>query len=65
MRHVAIAVVLVLALTGALSAQSDQPTIFPIVRTAPLASYDEAPATPDADDPAIWINPLTTIDDHS
>ena len=43
-------------LTGTLSAQSDQPTIFPIVRTAPLASYDERPATPDADDPAIWIN---------
>jgi 3-phytase len=58
-RHVAMAVVLVLV-TGTLSAQSDQPTIFPIVRTATLASYDEAPATPDADDPAIWINP----DDH-
>jgi 3-phytase len=58
-RHVAIAVVLVLV-TGTLSAQSDQPTIFPSVRTAPLASYDEAPATPDADDPAIWVNP----DDH-
>ena len=59
MRHVAIAVVLVLV-TGTLSAQSDQPTIFPVVRTAPLASYEEAPATPDADDPAIWVNP----DDH-
>ena len=49
------AVVLVLV-TGTLSAQSDQPTIFPIVRTAPLCSYEDAPATPDADDPAIWIN---------
>jgi 3-phytase len=27
-----------------------------VLSTAPLSSYDEAPATPDADDPAIWIN---------
>jgi 3-phytase len=27
------------------------------VDTAPFASYDEAPATVDADDPAIWIHP--------
>jgi 3-phytase len=42
--------------TGTLSAQSDQPVIFPLVRTAPLPSYEDAPATPDADDPAIWVN---------
>jgi hypothetical protein len=24
--------------------------------TAPLFNYEEAPATPDADDPAIWVN---------
>jgi 3-phytase len=57
-KRVAIAVVL---LTGTLSAQSDQPIVFPIVLTAPLVSYEDAPATPDADDPAIWVNP----DDHS
>jgi 3-phytase len=57
---VAIAGLLVMGIAGAPSAQSDQPTIFPIVRTAPLPSYDEAPATPDADDAAIWIN----RDDH-
>jgi 3-phytase len=28
----------------------------PIVRTAPLFNYEDAPATPDADDPAIWVN---------
>ena len=60
MRRVAIAGLLVMGIAAAPSAQSDQPTIFPLVRTVPLASYDEAPATPDADDPAIWIN----RDDH-
>ena len=28
----------------------------PVLRTAPLFNYEDAPATPDADDPAIWIN---------
>lgn len=27
------------------------------VETTPLAQYDGAPRTPDADDPAIWVNP--------
>lgn len=53
MKRIVIAIVL---LTATLSAQSDQPVIFPIVRTVPLVSYDEAPATPDADDPAIWVD---------
>jgi 3-phytase len=52
-KRAAIAVVL---LAGTVSAQSDQPTVFPIVRTAPLVSYEDAPATSDADDPAIWVN---------
>src|SRR5688500_10493771 len=28
----------------------------PVVNTAPLHNYEDAPATPDADDPAIWLN---------
>jgi 3-phytase len=41
--------------TPAVRAQS--PTVIsPIVTTDPLASYDEAPGTPDADDPAVWID---------
>jgi Phytase len=36
-------------------AQSPQ-VVAPIVITTLLASYDEAPATPDADDPAVWID---------
>ena len=60
MRRVAIAGLLVTGIAGAPSAQSDQPTIVPIVRTAPLFNYEDAPATPDADDPAIWINRRTS-----
>ncbi|MBC8027385.1 MAG: phytase [Steroidobacteraceae bacterium] len=33
------------------------PVIPSTVDTAPFASYDEAPATVDADDPAIWVHP--------
>ena len=34
----------------------EPPTVAPVVTTAPLVNYEGAPATPDADDPAIWIN---------
>ena len=34
----------------------EPPTVAPILTTAPLFNYEGAPATPDADDPAIWIN---------
>jgi 3-phytase len=47
---------MVVLLTGTLTAQSDRPIVSPVVRTAPLVSYEDAPATPDADDPAIWVN---------
>jgi phytase-like protein len=30
--------------------------VIPVLSTAPLFSYEDAPATPDADDPAIWLN---------
>jgi 3-phytase len=44
-------------LTGVAELRSAQALVLtPIVATVPLASYDEAPATPDADDPAIWVN---------
>jgi hypothetical protein len=26
--------------------------------SAPLNNYEDAPATPDADDPAVWVNRL-------
>jgi myo-inositol-hexaphosphate 3-phosphohydrolase len=32
------------------------PVVTPVLSTAPLFSYEDAPATPDADDPAIWLN---------
>src|SRR5688572_32641390 len=33
------------------------PVVSSAVDTALFASYDEAPATVDADDPAIWVHP--------
>jgi 3-phytase len=34
-----------------------QPVVLtPVVTTSPLHNYEGAPATPDADDPAIWVN---------
>ncbi len=38
-------------------ALAEPPVIPSTVDTQPFASYDEAPATVDADDPAIWIHP--------
>ncbi|HWA78514.1 MAG TPA: phytase [Polyangiaceae bacterium] len=32
------------------------PTLTPQLRTSVLHQYDDAPRTPDADDPAIWVN---------
>lgn len=50
-----VAMVLIV-LTGTVLAAEAQTVLQPVVRTAPLFNYEEAPATPDADDPAIWIN---------
>ena len=36
---------------------AEPPVIPSTVDTRPFASYDEAPATVDADDPAIWVHP--------
>jgi len=38
-------------------AVAEPPVIPSAVDTRPFASYDEAPATVDADDPAIWVHP--------
>ena len=38
------------------AAAAAQTVVQPVLRTAPLFNYEDAPATPDADDPAIWIN---------
>src|SRR5262245_18023147 len=42
--------------TGVATAAAAQTVVQPILRTAPLFNYEDAPATPDADDPAIWVN---------
>jgi 3-phytase len=42
--------------TSAVSAAAGQSIVQPVLRTAPLCNYEDAPATPDADDPAIWLN---------
>jgi len=34
----------------------DPLVVTPVLSTAPLFSYEDAPGTPDADDPAIWLN---------
>ena len=49
-------VMILLLSTSAVSAAAGQSVVQPVLRTAPLFNYEDAPATPDADDPAIWIN---------
>src|SRR5262245_33263507 len=51
-------VALSVGMIGAAGVSGEEPLVLsPIVRTAPLFNYEDAPATPDADDPAIWVNP--------
>ena len=48
--------VLLLA-SGSLCAYGDGlPVVKAVLNTAPLYNYDDAPGTPDADDPAIWVS---------
>ena len=47
--------VFVLAMMTAAMQAADS-LVQPVLTTAPLHNYEDAPATPDADDPAIWIN---------
>src|SRR5688572_33011295 len=44
------------------AAFAEPPEISSAVDTAPFSSYDEAPATVDADDPAIWVHPERSQD---
>ncbi len=48
--------VLAVAFGAAGSRAHGSQVVTAVLSTAPLFSYDGAPATPDADDPAIWIN---------
>ena len=50
------------ALVSSPLAMAAAPVIPSDVDTAPFASYDDAPATVDADDPAIWVNPQRRAD---
>ena len=52
-----LAVIVVLALCAGFTTHAQSPVVVtPTLSTAPLYNYEEAPATPDADDPAIWVN---------
>ena len=53
-RRLALALVFV---STALAVSAHEPLVVtPVLSTAPLFNYEDAPATPDADDPAIWVN---------
>ena len=52
MRQLAMVFILFL---GAARPGAAQTVVQPVLRTAPLFNYEDAPATPDADDPAIWV----------
>jgi len=53
-----LACVLGVTALGGVRVVGDQPLVLtPVLTTAPLFNYEDAPATPDADDPAIWVNP--------
>lgn len=53
----AIRLSVVLVVATVLTVSADEPVVIrPVLTTAPLLSYEDAPATPDADDPAIWLN---------
>ncbi len=47
---------LILVAPSAQAQVNNGPTVSAVLRTAPLYNYEEAPATPDADDPAVWVN---------
>jgi myo-inositol-hexaphosphate 3-phosphohydrolase len=45
-----------LGMTGHADEPQEPLVVTAVVLTEPLYNYEDAPATPDADDPAIWIN---------
>jgi 3-phytase len=46
-----------LLVTSLALASEDPPVVLAAARTPSVDQYDEAPRTPDADDPAIWVDP--------
>jgi 3-phytase len=55
-RRAVVAALIVAAVSTGIRAE-DPPVIQAVLSTEPLFSYEDAPATPDADDPAIWLHP--------
>ena len=51
-----LALVLILIPAALVASAHDPLVVTPVLTTAPLFNYEDAPATPDADDPAIWVN---------
>jgi len=49
-------VVCVVVIGAARTAGLEPLVLTPVLSTSPLFNYEDAPATPDADDPAIWLN---------
>lgn len=49
-------VALAVAVSGPQAFAHGSSTVRPVLNTAPLFNYEDAPATPDADDPAIWVD---------
>lgn len=52
------AAVVASVLVGWSAASAQGVVVAPVLGTTPLNSYEDAPASPDADDPAIWVNRL-------
>ena len=51
-----LALALVIGSTPLVVSAHEPLVVTPVLSTEPLFSYEDAPATPDADDPAIWVN---------
>ena len=56
MRKWTLACVICLAASATCGSGLEPLVVSPVLVTAPLYNYEDAPATPDADDPAIWLN---------
>lgn len=56
-RRIGLALGACVVMLGAVPAGGVEPLILtPVLSTSPLFNYEDAPATPDADDSAIWLN---------
>ena len=57
MTRVMVASAVLMVAMGAAGASAQTPLVVrPVLSTTPLFNYEGAPATPDADDPAIWVD---------